>query len=119
MTKKAKSEAVRALERAAGGALTFGRMLQAIRLGEETTLEAFAQKLGVTRANLCDVEKGRRGVSVERAAEWAAILGYHPVRFVELALQAQVDAAGLKLQVGVAKTGSARSRPPKRDRSAA
>jgi transcriptional regulator with XRE-family HTH domain len=101
MTKKQKSDAVRALERAAGGPLSFGRMLQAVRLGEEAKLDAFARKLGVTRANLCDVEKGRRGVSVERAAQWAKILGYHPVRFVQLALQAQVDAAGLKLQVGV------------------
>jgi transcriptional regulator with XRE-family HTH domain len=76
-------------------------MLQAIRLGEAETLEEFARKLGVGRGNLCDVEKGRRGVSVERAAHWAKVLGYHPMQFVQLALQGQVDAAGLKLQVDV------------------
>jgi len=96
-----KSDAMRTLERAAGGPLTFGRMLQAIRLGEEVTLEAFARQLGVTRANLCDVEKGRRGVSVERAAAWATTLGYNPTRFVQLALQDQVNAAGLRLRVDV------------------
>jgi transcriptional regulator with XRE-family HTH domain len=101
MAKRTKSDAIRALERAAGGPLTFGRMLQAIRLGEEVTLEAFARRLGVTRANLCDGEKGRRGVSVERAAEWARTLGYHPTQFVQLALQGQVDAAGLRLRVNV------------------
>lgn len=96
-----KSAAIRALERAAGGPLTFGGLLHAIRVGDEFTLEAFARRLGVTRGNLCDIEKGRRGVSVERAAEWATTLGYSPTQFVQLALQAQVDAAGLKLQVGV------------------
>ncbi len=97
----AKSAALRALERAAGGPLSLGGLLQAIRLSDETTLEGFARQLGVTRANLCDIEKGRRGVSVERAAQWAKTLGYHPMQFVQLALQAQVDAAGLKLRVGV------------------
>jgi plasmid maintenance system antidote protein VapI len=100
-TRKKKSAAIRALERAAGGPLTFGRMLQSIRVGDDVTLDAFARRLGVTRANLCDIEKGRRRVSVERAAQWAKILGYHPMQFVQLALQAQVDAAGLKLQVDV------------------
>lgn len=96
-----KSDAVRALEAVAGGPLTFGRMVEAIRLGEEESLGVFATKLGVSRTNLCDIEKGRRGVSVERAAAWAKLLGYSPVRFVQLALQAQVDAAGLPLAVGV------------------
>ena len=101
MAKAQKSAAIRALEAAAGGPLTFGRMLQAIRLGEEDTLEAFARQLGITRAHLCDVEKGRRSVSVDRAAKWAKVLGYSPERFVQLALQAQVDAAGLRLAVAV------------------
>jgi plasmid maintenance system antidote protein VapI len=101
MAKAHKSAAVRALEAAAGGPLTFGRMLQAIRLGEEETLDSFARKLGISRAYLCDVEKGRRSVSVDRAAKWAKTLGYHPMQFVQLALQAQVDAAGLRLAVAV------------------
>lgn len=102
-TKTQKSAAIRALERASGGPLTFGRMLRSIRLCDELTLEAFARKLGVTRSNLCDIEAGRRGVSVERAAQWADMLGYSPAQFVRLALQAQVDAAGLKLRVDVSK----------------
>jgi transcriptional regulator with XRE-family HTH domain len=102
MAKKAKkSAALRALDRAAGGPLTLARLLQAIRLGEEETLEVFAKRLGVTRAHLCDIEKGRRRVSVERAAKWATLLGYHPPQFVELALQDEVAAAGLRLRVDV------------------
>jgi transcriptional regulator with XRE-family HTH domain len=102
MSKKTgKSSAIRALEAASGGPLTFGGMLRAIREGEDQSLETFARQLGVTRMNLHDIEKGRRGVSVERAAQWAKLLGYLPEQFVQLALQALVDAAGLKLSVGV------------------
>jgi len=59
-----------------GGPLTFGKMLQAVRDGDELTLEVFAKRIGVSRQSLCDIEKGRKGVSPERAARWARLLGY-------------------------------------------
>lgn len=105
-TKEKKSAAMRALERAAGGPLTLGRLLEAIRLGEDETLDGFAKKLGVSRTNLCDIEKGRRSVSLERAAQWAKDLGYDPSWFVQLALQDQVNAAGLRLRVGVTRAAA-------------
>jgi transcriptional regulator with XRE-family HTH domain len=83
------------------GPLTLGRALAAIRQGEEESLETFAKRLGVSRQNLHDIEAGRRSVSLERAAEWARLLGRHERVFVELALQALVDEAGLKLRVTV------------------
>lgn len=89
------------LETLNGGPLTFGQMINATRVGEEMSLDAFAKQLGVSRAYLCDVEKGRRSVSVERAAEWARVLGYLESQYVALALQAEVNAAGLKLKVRV------------------
>jgi transcriptional regulator with XRE-family HTH domain len=61
--------------------------VQGAREGEELTLEAFAKKLGVSRQNLCDIEKGRKGVSPERAARWAQLLGYPDAQWVRLALQ--------------------------------
>lgn len=96
---KTKSKAIKALERAAGGPLTLGMYLRSIRLGEDESVAAFASKLGVSRQNLCDIEQGRRTVSVQRAAEWAELLGYHPGQFVELALQAAVDAAHLPFRI--------------------
>lgn len=96
-----KSAAVKYLEKLAGGPLTFGRLIQSIRLGEEESLASFAEKLGVTRQNLSDIEHGRRGVSIERAAQWAQLLGYAPEQFVELAVQAQLDAAKLGLRVSI------------------
>jgi transcriptional regulator with XRE-family HTH domain len=83
------------------GPLTFGALIRSIREGEEQSLDAFAKRLGVTRGRLCDIELGRHGVSVERAAQWAKTLGYHPAQFIALALQAQIDAAGVKLRVRV------------------
>jgi len=34
------------------------------------------KRLGVSKSHLCDLEKGRKTVSPERAARWAQILGY-------------------------------------------
>ena len=48
-----------------------------------------------------DSEKGRRAVSADRAARWARTLGYPDVLFVKLAIQAELDAAGIKLKIEV------------------
>lgn len=99
--KNTKSDALAFLERIAGP-LTFGSALRSIRLGDELSLEAFASRLGVSRTFLCDVEQGRRRVSIARAAEWGRLLGYGEAQFVELALQAELDAANIRLRVSVA-----------------
>jgi transcriptional regulator with XRE-family HTH domain len=83
------------------GPLTLGRLLLAIRLGEEETLAVFARRLGVSKAHLSDVEHGRRAVSAQRAAAWARMLGYHEGQFVQLALQDELNAAGVRLKVDV------------------
>lgn len=93
-------DARKALE-ALDGPLTLGGFVRAIREGEEQTLEQMARVLEVSRQHLSDVELGRRVVSAARAAEWAEKLGYGPEQFVRLALQAEVDAAGLNLRVSV------------------
>ncbi|HET6333751.1 MAG TPA: helix-turn-helix domain-containing protein [Polyangiales bacterium] len=99
--KRASTSAIKLMERLTGGPLTFGKMLQAVREGDELTLEAFAKRLGVSRQNLCDIEKGRKGVSPERAARWARLLGYSEAQWLRLALQAELDAAGLKYRVEI------------------
>jgi transcriptional regulator with XRE-family HTH domain len=101
MTTKKKSAASRFLESVAGKALTFGGLLIAIREGEEMSQIEFAKLLGVSRSHLCDIEKGRKSVTPERAAKFARILGYGEAQFVRLSLQALVEAAGLNLQVDV------------------
>jgi transcriptional regulator with XRE-family HTH domain len=96
-----KSAAIRYLEQLTGGPLTLGRLLEAIRLGEEMTQPQFAKKLGLSKSHLNDIEKERKSVSPERAARFARALGYSEARFVKLALQDLVDRGGLHLQVEV------------------
>ncbi len=99
-TRPKKSTAVAYLERIAGP-LTFGSYLEAIRLGEDWSQQEMGRRLHVSRAHLCDMEKGRRSVSPERAARFARVLGYSEAQFVQLALQQMIDNAGLRLAVAV------------------
>jgi transcriptional regulator with XRE-family HTH domain len=96
-----KSAAMRFLDKLVGSPITFGRLLEAIRLGEEVSQVEFAKKLGISKAQLCDLEKGRRFVSAERAARFAKILGHSEHRFVKLVLQDQLNHAGLKMRVEI------------------
>jgi transcriptional regulator with XRE-family HTH domain len=96
-----KSDAMKFLEGLGGGPLTFGRLIRSIRLGEGQSLDTFAKQLGISRTNLSDIEHGRRGVSIERVAAWAKLLGYEQAQFVELAVQAQIDEIGLELRAKV------------------
>ena len=89
------------LDKLARGSLTFSRLLEAIRLGEEMSQVSFAKKLGISRSHLCDIEKGRKTVSPARAAKFARILGYSDKQFIGLVLQDLVQKDGLKLKITV------------------
>ncbi len=95
------SKATKYLEKLSGGPLTLAKFLTSVRKCDELTYEEFAKKLGISKSHLCDIEKGRKAVSLTRAIEFAAILGYSKDQFAELALQSQVTSAGLKLKVTV------------------
>ncbi len=102
MNTRKKSVTMKFLEGVAGRPLTLGGLLESIRLGEEMSQAAFAKKLGISPSHLCDIEKGRKVVSPERAARLARHLGRSEHQFVRLALQQQVNEAGLKMKVDVA-----------------
>jgi transcriptional regulator with XRE-family HTH domain len=101
MTTRKKSETMKFLEETAGRSLTLGGLLESLRVGDEMSQAAFAKKLGVSPSHLCDIEKGRKVVSPERAARFAKILGRSREQFVRLSLQELVDEAGLKMKVNV------------------
>lgn len=84
------------------GALTFGRLIEAYRLAESLSQKDFAQFLEIGQASLCDLEKGRRIPTAERAASIAKKLKEPEAYWVQLALQDHLDQAGLKLKVSVA-----------------
>lgn len=95
------ADTIKKLEKIAGEKLTFGNLISAIRLGEEMTQIEFAKTLGVSKQYLCDVEHGRRSVSIAAAANWAKKLGYSPDQFVRLTIQDELDKSKLKLIVHI------------------
>ena len=99
MSTNTKSSATKFLEGLRGGPLTFGRMIESIRLCDEISQVDLARKMKISRAHLCDIEKGRRAVSAERAAEFARVLRYSVNQFVATALEDQLRKAGLKVRV--------------------
>ena len=89
------------LEKLLGGPLTLAGLIEAIRIGDEISQVDFAKTLGISKSHLCDIEKGRKAVSLARAIEFAEKLGYSKDQFARLALQALVDEAGLKYEVSL------------------
>ena len=101
MSIKKKSSTIKYLEAIAGKNLSLASLLSAIRKCEEMSQVDFAKKLGISKSHLCDIEKGRKTVSPERAARFAKILGYSPDQFVRLSLQSMLDEARLNMKVEV------------------
>ncbi len=96
-----KSKARKYIEKLNDGPVTFGQYVEAHRLCDELSQAGLARRMRVSRAYLCDVEKGRRLVSAERAAGFAKALGYPVGPFVEAALDDQLRKAGLKMRVSL------------------
>ncbi len=84
------------LDELRGRPMAIGDFLAGMRAQEDASLAAFAERLGISRSHLCDIEQGRRSVSITRAAEWSKALGMPEGSLVELALQQMVWTAGLK-----------------------
>lgn len=85
------------------GPMTIAMSLRSHRLSEEVSQTDFAKKLKISKANLCDIEKGRKLVSVERAAKFARLLQMPEAYFVALAIGDQLRAANLKYEVFIKK----------------
>lgn len=81
--------------------MTFGMFLRSMREADEIGLSEFASKLGLSRANLCDLEKGRKIPSPERAARIAKYLGIPEVVLIQLAIQDTLRSARLDYQVQI------------------
>jgi transcriptional regulator with XRE-family HTH domain len=84
------------------GPMTLASFLSSWRESLEMTQVAFAKKLGISPANLCDIEKGRQLVSPKKAAQIAKKIGYSETVLVELVINEQLAAEGLKMRIKVA-----------------
>ena len=99
-TDKRKAFGVKDLERRLGK-LTVGEMLHSWRLSEELSLKDFGNLIGMSVANLCDIEKGRKGVSPEKAEQIAKAIGVPPALLIRLSIEESLKAAGLKYQIEI------------------
>jgi transcriptional regulator with XRE-family HTH domain len=84
------------------GPMTLASFLSSWRESLEMTQVEFAKKLGISPANLCDIEKGRQLVSPKKAAQIAKKIGYSETVLVELVINEQLAAEGLKMRIKVA-----------------
>ena len=89
------------LEKLIGKPLSMADLLNSIRLCDELTMAAFSKKLKISTSHLNDIEKGRKFVSIERAAEFAKKLGYSKEQFVRISIQDKINKANLKLKIKI------------------
>ncbi len=81
------------------GPMTFGNTLKNFREYDEISLEKYAEKLGMSRASLYDLETGKRISTPKRVAQIAKNLGYSEKCLIELALRDSLKNNGLKYNV--------------------
>ena len=83
------------------GPYTFAKLIESYRLGEDMSQTQFSKFLGISQASLCDLEKGRRIPSPTRAAAIAKKLKEPASFWIQLAMQDQLNAAGLDFKVSI------------------
>lgn len=84
------------------GYVTFGRMIQALRKCDEVSQVQLAKKMKMSRAMLCDIEKGRRKVSLIKAKQFARVMGYSEDVFALHVLEDMAHEAGYKVKITLA-----------------
>ena len=98
---KKKSEAMIFLEKLTGGELSIAKLFYSFRKCENLSQTAFAKKLRISRQQVWDIENGQRFISPDLAAKYAKILGEPESQFVRIAIQDQLNRAGLKYRVEI------------------
>jgi transcriptional regulator with XRE-family HTH domain len=81
------------------GPMTFGRFVKAFREADEISQSDYAKKLKITRANLCDIEKGRRPITLSLAVKIAKAIGVPDEMMIILALEDQLRREKLSYKV--------------------
>jgi DNA-binding XRE family transcriptional regulator len=98
MNIKNKTRAKTAIRKVTGH-ISFGEMINSYRMAQELTQVEMSGLLDITKQDLCNIEKGRKLLSVERAVSFAKALKMPSKAFAKYALQDQLTKAGLKGEV--------------------
>lgn len=81
------------------GPIGFGEMLHSYREAQEYSQVQMAELLGITKQDLCNIEKRRKFVSVERSILFAKALNMPLKTFAKYALQDQLNKAGIEGEI--------------------
>lgn len=81
------------------GPVSFGELLKSIRLSLELTQIEMAKKLKISKQELCDIEKGRKIVSLDRSILFAKKLKHSDKLFAKYVIEDQLRKSGLNLTV--------------------
>jgi transcriptional regulator with XRE-family HTH domain len=76
-------------------------MIESLRKTDEISQVELAKKMKISRAHLCDIEKGRRTVTLSRAIQFAKVLGYPSIVFASIVLEDMAREAGLEVKVSL------------------
>lgn len=96
-----KSKAIKYIEQIRKKRLSFGEMIESLRISDGLSQVELAKKLNISRAHLCDLEKGRRSITVSRAIALANALGYSKKQFVAKAFEEIAHEAGMKIKITI------------------
>jgi|SRR5664279_1397278 len=99
-TSQRKSFGLKNLEKQLGK-LTVGELLHTWRVSDEQSLKDFGKLIGVSVANLCDIEKGRKCVSPKKAEQISKAIGLPPALLIRLSIEESLKAVGLKYSVEI------------------
>ncbi|MEQ1721777.1 MAG: helix-turn-helix transcriptional regulator [Pseudobdellovibrio sp.] len=85
------------------GPMSVCLFIKSFREADGVSQSDFAKKLKISRANLCDIEKGRKLIGAKRAAKLAKILKVPETTLLKLALQDTLRQANLNYQINLTK----------------
>ncbi len=83
------------------GPSTFGHLLSSLRAADEVSQTALARKLGVSRGLICDIEKGRRTISIVLALKIAKVMGYSEKVILKRVLEDQLKSAKAHFKIKI------------------
>ena len=83
------------------GHVSFGEVLNSFRVSKDLSQVEMANVLGVSKQDLCNIEKGRKIVSIERAMRFAKSLKHSPTVFVKYVIEDQLHRAGLPRKIKI------------------
>lgn len=105
-TENSKFSGLKSIEKLRGQ-MTFGRLLLSFRLSQNLSQLQLGKKVGLSKANICDLEKGRSMPTIARAKKIAKALCEIEAYWVEVAIQDMLKRERLNYTVKIEENKTA------------